>query len=83
MICRDAAQSHCEGVSTELAEREAHLEEQLQVRDTALQRDCEHSGWPASCSTALPSSSSRVERRQDARGVAGSDGDVCVPGCPV
>ncbi|CAL5220735.1 g2793 [Coccomyxa viridis] len=27
---RDAAQAHCEGVSRELAEREAHLEEQLQ-----------------------------------------------------
>ena len=29
-MCRDAAQAHCEGVSRELAEREAHLEEQLQ-----------------------------------------------------
>ena len=29
-LCRDAAQAHCEGVSRELAEREAHLEEQLQ-----------------------------------------------------
>jgi len=28
---RDAAQAHCEGVSRELAEREAHLEEQLQA----------------------------------------------------
>ena len=30
VLCRDAAQAHCEGVSRELAEREAHLEEQLQ-----------------------------------------------------
>lgn len=30
VLCRDAAQAHCEGASRELAEREAHLEEQLQ-----------------------------------------------------
>ena len=54
MACRDAAQSHCEGVSTELAEREAHLEEQLQVRDIAQERECRHSSWPAPYSGALP-----------------------------
>lgn len=30
VACRDAAQAHCEGVSRELQEREAHLGEQLQ-----------------------------------------------------
>ena len=80
MACRDAAQSHCEGVSTELAEREAHLEEQLQVRETqpsqgavSIQADLHHALGPATLAG--------VKHRQPAQGVVGSDGNVCVPGC--